>query len=488
MRHIKILRFDIPKQGVHLLTGTNGSGKTSLLACLRRIGDPNAFALHFPRSQLLRNLDSSEGAWIKYETPEGEVTYTAGSERWAPTPRKNSKALQSLGYPAVLTIAANAARMEPRIDEFKHQRIRPANAELISEVNRIFDTKKFDNLHVVNLRRGVGADAFLLEIPGPKSKTKRYYSERHLSLGELCILKLLKTLKDCPRGSLVLIDELELALHPLAQAALLDYLHKIADEKQLTVIFSTHSSTLIKRVHRRQILMLQRQDDGEIKTVSGCFPSFVLGAMADREESAADIIIYVEDDAARIVAEQFARKFLTRKYADDQVVPSFSVVPVGGFVNVLRFFDQQIHLLPAISRAFILLDADAEQSLDTATKADIIDIRDRRSDQISYLPFTPEVGLVEFLRTEREAVRTQLRAHYNNHNISLRTDWLPPFDPAKPRDSCKKIVTDLCVKIAAQLHNAKDMDVRVTLLNLLAVHTYTTQPERVMRLMGPILG
>ncbi|WP_232625613.1 ATP-dependent nuclease [Achromobacter deleyi] len=487
LRHISRLEFTIPGQGVHLLTGTNGSGKTSLLACLRRIGDRYAFGMHFPRALSLNNLDSSEGAKITYETPAGTVTYSAG-KRWSPTPRTHSKALLSLGYPSVLYIAANAERIEPRIEEFTHQRIRAADPALIATVNRIFDTSKFDNLKVVNLRRGVGADAFLLEIPGARNQPKRYYSERHLSLGELCILKLIKTLKDCQRGSLVLIDELELALHPLAQSALLAYLHTIADEKQLTIIFSTHSSTLIKSVARRQILMLQAQQNGIIDVVRGCFPSYVLGAVADREEAATDVIIYVEDDAARVVTEQFAQKFLAAKYSAAQIVPSFSVVAVGGIVNVLRFFDTQVRLLPAITRGFVVLDADAEEALENATKQDIIDIRDRLSDQISFLPFTPEVGLVNYLRANRDAARNALRAHYNNNSIAIRLDWLPGLSIDNPRESAKTIVSALVDRLLTQIPGVDAADIRAQLLKLLAAHTFTSRRATVMQLMGPLLG
>ncbi|MBO9096613.1 MULTISPECIES: AAA family ATPase [unclassified Rhizobium] len=49
IRNIKKLRFNIPDRGVWLLTAGNGAGKTSLLACLRRIGHPTAFPFTFHR-------------------------------------------------------------------------------------------------------------------------------------------------------------------------------------------------------------------------------------------------------------------------------------------------------------------------------------------------------------------------------------------------------------------------------------------------------
>ncbi|PHN95816.1 ATP-binding protein, partial [Tenacibaculum discolor] len=106
----------------------------------------------------------------------------------------------------------------------------------------------------------------------PGANQRHYISEKNLSLGELCILKLLRLLKDCPRGSLVLIDELELALHPMAQVALLRYLDDIARDKALTVIVSTHSATLIKQANANRLLLLQDNGEGQIVCQDRCFP------------------------------------------------------------------------------------------------------------------------------------------------------------------------------------------------------------------------
>lgn len=43
LRNITSLVFDVPISGVYVLTGSNGSGKTSLLMALSRIFDKNAF-------------------------------------------------------------------------------------------------------------------------------------------------------------------------------------------------------------------------------------------------------------------------------------------------------------------------------------------------------------------------------------------------------------------------------------------------------------
>ncbi len=468
------------------MTGSNGTGKSSLLACMRRIGYSNAFPTHFPSSQKSDRLDSFEGSSVRYEVNRAHVTYRYRGERWVPHPKANSSLLKRAGYPSVLYIAADAKRIEPRQEDFQPRRVRSAHGDIIAAANMIFDTRKFDALKTINLRTGIGNDAFLLELPPlPGEDTRRYISEKNLSLGELCILKLLRLLNDCPHRSLVLIDELELALHPMAQVMLLQYLNNIAQTKVLTIIVSTHSATLIKHANANRLLLLQDDGDGNIICQNRCFPSLVLGALAYREEAAADVIVYVEDDAAQILVEQLAFKFMQQIF-QNQMSPSIQVIPVGGITNVLRFFVRQRPLLPAITRCHVMLDADAEQSLNEARVPDIIRIRDENRDKISFLPVTPEVGLATFLNANIRNVRDELRRHYNLQ-ITLTQQNIGPLPPAEDRDACKALVDRTCEVIAEQLPNVTPAEVKVTLLKLLAEYLFTTDRGNIMQIIGPVI-
>ncbi|WP_311196631.1 AAA family ATPase [Rugamonas fusca] len=407
-----------------------------------------------------------------------------------PLPKANSNVLETLNYPSVVYIAANADRIEPNKDDFSPRKVRAARNDIITAANQIFCTDKFDALKTINVRKGVGNSAFLIELPSVGKQKKSYFSEKNLSLGELCILKLLKMLADCPRGSLVLIDELELALHPTAQTELLKYLEQIAGEKNLTVIVSTHSATLIKQAARRQILFLQAGEDGKVSCAENCFPSFVLGALAYREEAASDVVIYVEDEAARIVVEQLSRRFIGDQFRDAATVPSVNAIPVGGFVNVIRFFVRQKPLLPSVTRAYVMLDADAEPLLDNAQVEDIVRIYRNERASISFLPFTPEVGLVRFLVDHRAATLTKLRQHFMLNTLSLRAVDLaqaPAPGVANERDLCKAVVDSICTLLTDQLPNTSESEVRGTLFKLLAEHVFATERPQVMRLFGPVI-
>lgn len=125
LKHIKELTFEIPGPGVHLLSGSNGAGKTSLLACLRRIGYANAFAYHFAASQHSDSLDNFENARITYTRGSSSVTYRYRGERWAPSPRSNSHLLARFNFPSVLYIGATAERITPRPEDSAREILEP---------------------------------------------------------------------------------------------------------------------------------------------------------------------------------------------------------------------------------------------------------------------------------------------------------------------------------------------------------------------------
>ncbi|WP_339071499.1 AAA family ATPase [Pseudomonas idahonensis] len=490
LRHINSLEFDIPGAGVWLLTGTNGTGKSSVLGCLRRIGYKNAFPVHFPASRKSDRLDSNEGASICYKTSNGEVTYTYATERWAPTPKSASKILEGLGYPETIYVAADADRIEPRKEDFSPNKVRPAQQDIIEAANKIFGTQKFHALKTINVRTGIGSQAFVVELPVHGKQAKSYYSEKNLSLGELCILKLLRKLSSCKRGALILIDEIELALHPTAQAELLEYLKEIAMEKSLTVVVSTHSATLIKQADRGSILYLQSDEQGNVICAKNCFSSYVLGALAYQEESASDVLIYVEDEAARTILEQFVRKFLTSAISQQHLIPSVTVIAVGGFVEVLRFYIRQRAMLPSITRAYVMLDADAEYELENATKLDLISIyRDERQ-RISFLPFTPEEEAAKYIFMNRVALEAQIRLHFGLNGVHLRTrDVRQPPQQGTPgsRNTCKDIVNEVCNALMVQIPNATFMNVKEVVLKIFAENYFVANRQAVMQLLGSII-
>ena len=490
VKGIESLRFDLPKPGIYLLAGTNGVGKTSLLACLLRIKHSSAFPQHFPTSRLDKKLDDFSRSQIAYEIDDRKVTYIYGGERWVPQPRKESGLLSEFGYPDVIYIGANASRISPRSEDFNLKRLKAAKKSVCEAANAIFDTAKFSTLKETNVKQGA-TPAYVLQVTIASGQF-RYVSERNLSLGELCILKLLRRLDSCTHGSLVLVDEVELALHPRAQMGLFEYLEGIAAAKGLTIIVSSHSVTLIKTVNRRKILFLEREEN-TVKVIHACFPAYALREVAHKEERAPDSVIYVEDEAAQAIVERLSQLVIACKYKA-QVPPSVQVIPVGGYDNVLRFFDRSSVLLPPSVRRGMVLDKDAQTELELAvqlgTRQSLIELTKKHVAALKYLPTTPEVGLVAFLREHHHAAQKQLRDKYMNQQILL-----PPVPGAvlalpeikDKRDKCKGYLKQAVELVCGSVHGRTAEEIRAFMYAISMDSLFDKERDLIMQMFGSIL-
>jgi len=475
LKNIKSLEFEVPGPGAYLLTGSNGSGKTSLLTCLSRLRNSGAFPRGF-RSSTHKNLDTHRGASIKYEIGAESVLYSYVEERWAPLPRKNSHLLATCGYPEVAYIAADADRVEPQKQEFSPRRVQSAPEKIRVAMNQIFSTSKFSELCFLNLNRGGRTKAYLIKNSQP-GKVATYYSERNFSLGELCVLKLLLELDDIQHNSLILIDELELAIHPRAQVELFKYLVEYSEEKKLTIIFSTHSVTLIKSVDRNQLLFLEN-NDGIVNCIRACYPTYALGHIGSGEESAPDCVIYVEDDSARKCVDEMVGLYRSSISLRNSALFTVLIVPIGGFREILQFIDKSPQMLPRHTKIVAILDEDVQsESLVTYQKEgnfQMLLLFDRLKDVIKYLPWTPEVGLVKLVSSNRLHYEKRFKEYFSDQRLSIASDWgveSKTLEGKKLRDYCKKMVFQLGYSFSTSTGRSNDR-IREDLFSFLVLEVH----------------
>lgn len=491
LKHVRTLRFEMPGRGVHLLAGANGAGKTTLLACLRRIAYRQAFAVHFPSSSKSERLDNFANARITYELDASSVTYAYGGERWVPRPRANNRLLERFGFRDVLYVGATADRITPRPEDFEPRRIRSAHEDLRAAANEIFETQRFDDLKTINLSQGVGNSAFLLQ-----TARATYFSEKNFSLGELCVLKMIRSLQRIPVESLLLVDELELALHPRVQISLVRYLERIAAEKRLTVIFSTHSVSLIKSVPRSRLLYLE-STDGVVSTISGCFPTYALGAIALGEERVPDVVIYVEDVNAAEVVEAFVSMFKAERYGHDgRLAPTVKVAPIGPFMSVVRFMSHGRSVLPESTRVKAFLDGDVRDETIAGWERSGAHERlaefQAHGDALNYLPWAPEQGLViHFLMAHRAEALRRLQAKFEDNRIQLLpnvTNIDHGLRGSTMRNACKASLLALMNHIGQLKPEMSEDSVRRGIFQTFCEHYFEANRHDVMRLIGPVLA
>jgi putative AbiEii toxin of type IV toxin-antitoxin system len=67
------------------------------------------------------------------------------------------------------------------------------------------------------------------------------YSEFHFGAGESSVIRMAIRLETAQQNALVLVEEIENGLHPLATIRMVEYLLDVAERKKIQVIFTTHS-------------------------------------------------------------------------------------------------------------------------------------------------------------------------------------------------------------------------------------------------------
>lgn len=421
VKGIHELKFEVPaRQGLYLLTGINGCGKTSLLASLYRMGNPNAF------KELLKHsggeiYDKCDGS-IRYSINNNEVTYTRKNIRWVPSPRKNTSILNQTNFSSVSFFPPSGERLYVHDEDLVGQRqIMAAEDWLKSGLNEVFATQKFSNLRRVRIQEGArGRRASnRLNIAYLIRHNNKYYTEKNFSFGEILVLNLLLKLHNIPNNGLLLIDELEIALYPKALVALYKYLEQIAINKQITIIISTHSASLINIAKR--IILLEPQNDGTTNVIYDCSVARALGEIALQDDILPDAIIFVED----IMAKYYIKAIIKKINADTVNIPDYRVIAIGPYTSVVQFHKQtRGGIFTCRTKLLSLLDKDVETDAlpyhrSYEPQSNFILTYHELEDKIKFLPSTPEVGICQYIEQDHINLTVALKAELENHQINI---------------------------------------------------------------------
>ncbi len=129
------------------------------------------------------------------------------------------------------------------------------------------------------------------------NKNGASYSELHMSAGERAILRLSREIAQVD-NALVLIDEVEAGLHPMAQNLLMLHLQQLALRNDLQIIVTSHSPVVLDSVPSHARIFLERNEQGDI-TVRPPYRDIIQNALYGRSSEALNILC--EDDAAEAI-------------------------------------------------------------------------------------------------------------------------------------------------------------------------------------------
>lgn len=495
IKHIKNMVFNLPEEsGVYVLTGTNGSGKTTLMTCLLRIGQTRAFPDNFKVGS--EKLDSFIGTItykISVKGDERYVTYKHSGKRWPPTPKRNSTILNEFNFPEVRFLPATGNRLYVNDEQIESLTPNTVEKQFVDDMNHVFSTTKFNNLKYIQTGsvRGPGGGsqrwkrAYVL-----KTNNRSYFSEKNFSLGEILVLNTLLLIQDISNNSMLLIDELEMALHPKVQKKLLELLEVKAREKNLTIILSTHSSSIIKSA--KKLIYLDNDGHGNITVKYNCYPATVLREVAIEEDVQPDYLFTVEDE----MAVSLFREILTYYFSlpGSKLKPLYKIIPIGGYPNLLEFASHtNEYLFSNKIGQVIYFDADVEEIKDDLGKKGnnrsvdenaIWDRFKRHENQCFYLPITPELGLWDWLQVDTRNAQDKINDTYNLsidltdiiNDINNVFKSTPETDNGTLRKKAKRRVKELVNVLSNKSNVDKNRIIQFLFQNFVQWH-YSSKPN-----------
>jgi energy-coupling factor transporter ATP-binding protein EcfA2 len=280
------------KGGIAAIVGSNGAGKSTLLAAITELltDDPNL-------------LESMHRLRLQGSTTNG-VAFVAGIETLLKSEDGDNGSRRRAGDsftgmcrwldPSILAgrcidVIIADTNFDDLLDQVAPLELREPERKIASYLVG----KNYTTVSIYEISDYSGFDRFPYFRVTAGGVT--YGSER-MGRGELSLLSAYWTLKDMPKGSVLMLEEPETHVSPRSQDALMNIVAKCSDEMGVWVIVATHSPTVIRRIRRDNIVFLARNEGPTTvaKNASKVDISLLLGGGV-----AYRCALLVEDEAAK---------------------------------------------------------------------------------------------------------------------------------------------------------------------------------------------
>lgn len=255
VRSLIIKRNDVSQEiaissRVNALLGENGAGKSTLISALASIGNSGngAAGLYMGSSISLRYNNAD----ITLPLPQ---PIDAADDASLAHPTFESVNLSRDAH-VVVDFLSKQQNLPEYLLQFESKSL--ALKELL-EVNSITG-RNYSEIKVKEFESPADPDDFLPYF-SVKLSNNTEYDSLGMGFGELCAFLVIWRVSRCKNGQAILLDEPDSHLSPNARRRLADFLAVKAADKELWVIFSTHSIESIENMSEAELLLLARPDD-----------------------------------------------------------------------------------------------------------------------------------------------------------------------------------------------------------------------------------
>ncbi|RQX00232.1 ATP-dependent nuclease [Micromonospora inaquosa] len=229
------------------------------------------------------------------------------------------------------------------------------------------------------------------------------YSEFHFGAGEASIIRIVSAVEEASDGTMILIEEIENGLHPVATRRVVEYLIDVAARKSCQVIFTTHSNDALAPLPARAIwaaysgeVLQGKLDIAALRTIAGQIDAklaiFVEDSFAElMVTSSLRAIGNVEIDAVKVHAMGGAGPAI-------RVNEQHNIDPTSTFPSVCLLDGDQAESAEAKERVFLLPGATLPESHVFSRVLDRIDIVAAKLTAAMQLPLNRQETVKEVVR------------------------------------------------------------------------------------------
>lgn len=180
------------------------------------------------------------------------------------------------------------------------------------------------------------------------------YSEAFAGSGESAVAKLVHKIFSAQEGTLLLLDEPEVSLHPGAQKRLLNYILENVRDKGLQVVISTHSPAIVEGLPPEAIVVMNQTALNKFDPIPDVFA-----------ETAFQYIGHTNIEKPKIIVEDKTAELLVNRALDicnPKAIKSVKVVCHPGGARDL-YKEAVVLSRLDVTKTYLLLDGDQQKEL-----------------------------------------------------------------------------------------------------------------------------
>lgn len=347
-RHIPSLEIEF-KNPISIITGTNRSGKTTVLmslACshlnfLRR--NPKNGNLERNTWSSLMKLtahDKQTQDWTYYITYKrgGKIDKPRRGQRKALTNKWNGIGKKESQFDFRDVVFIDLDRVIPArfftdklFNEAKKGVLGKISESNIDKIEQYLSYVLEENFKLSSLAKVNDKDVF-------KYKNEHEYSSFNTATGEDVLTRIIIDIVEAKEKSLILIDEIEMGLHPKIQRRLMDVIRNVSRNDSKQFIVTSHSSTILDSSTLSSRIFIEKNNKNEYRAIQNISVNAALSKMDSKSFPLVDL--FCEDNEAKKIVEK-GIKNVGEIYNIYNFKELLNVISVGSSDKTFKCFETQ---------------------------------------------------------------------------------------------------------------------------------------------------